>query len=110
MELLKPYEMPRGDRSVARFLRTVISAVGALHRHGYVHRDIKPSNILMRTNGAPVLVDFRLACPLSQIERDKNAPSTARQRSAWEPTAIRLQSSSVDRMWDGKPTFMPSAC
>ena len=75
MELLRHYEMPRGDRSVARFLRTVISAVGALHRHGYVHRDIKPSNILMRTNGAPVLVDFGLACPLSQIERDKNALS-----------------------------------
>ena len=29
----------------------------------------------MRTNGDPVLVDFGLACPLSQIERDKNALS-----------------------------------
>lgn len=75
MELLKPYEMPRGDRASARFLRTVIGAVGALHRHGYVHRDIKPSNILMRANGEPVLVDFGLACPLSQVERDKNALS-----------------------------------
>ena len=75
MELLKPYEMPRGDRAAARFLRTVIGAVGALHRHGYVHRDIKPSNVLMRANGEPVLVDFGLACPLSQVERDKNALS-----------------------------------
>ena len=75
MELLMPYEMPCGDRAAARFLRTVIGAVGALHHHGYVHRDIKPSNVLMRANGEPVLVDFGLACPLSQVERDKNALS-----------------------------------
>ncbi len=75
MELLKPYELPRGDRAVARFLRTIIGAVGALHRHGYVHRDIKPSNVLMRADGEPVLVDFGLACPLSQVERDRNALS-----------------------------------
>ena len=75
MELLKPYEMPRGDRQTARFLLTVVRAAGALHRHGYVHRDIKPDNILMRPNGDPVLVDFGLACPLSQSARARNALS-----------------------------------
>lgn len=75
MELLKPFEMPRGDRPTARFLQTIVRATGALHRQGYVHRDIKPDNVLMRPNGDPVLVDFGLACPLSQVARERNALS-----------------------------------
>lgn len=75
MELLKGCELPNRDRKVAAFLQKVISAVQALHKHGYLHRDIKPQNILMRDDGEPVLVDFGLACPISKAERAKKAIS-----------------------------------
>ena len=74
-ELLHRCELPKGDRKVAAFLRQVISAAAELHRHGYVHRDIKPSNILARGDGTPVLIDFGLACPASETEREREALS-----------------------------------
>ena len=75
MEFLRGFELPCGDRPVAEFLLTLVSAVDELHRHGYVHRDIKPANVLMRDNGEPVLIDFGLACPVSKVQREKNALS-----------------------------------
>lgn len=74
-ELLRGYELPKGDRKVAAFLKQIISAVDELHRHGYVHRDIKPANILARKDGTPVLIDFGLACPVSAAKREKEALS-----------------------------------
>ncbi len=74
-ELLKGYDMPKGDWTVAAFLMQIISATEELHRHGYVHRDIKPANILARKDGTPVLIDFGLACPISAEEREKEALS-----------------------------------
>jgi len=74
-ELLKGYDLPKGDRKVAAFLAQIISATEELHRHGYVHRDIKPANILARKDGTPVLIDFGLACPISAKEREKKSLS-----------------------------------
>ncbi len=74
-ELLKGYDLPKGDRKIAAFLMQIISATEELHRHGYVHRDIKPANILARRDGTPVLIDFGLACPTSAEEREKEALS-----------------------------------
>ena len=42
------------------FLR-VCGAVEHAHRHLVVHCDLKPSNVLVRANGAPVLLDFGIA-------------------------------------------------
>ena len=75
VELLKGGDLPRGDRRVAAFLGQIISAAAELHRHGFVHRDIKPANILWREDGTPVLIDFGLACPVSAVEREKDALS-----------------------------------
>ena len=71
MEFLRGLELPCGDRPVAEFLLTLVSAVDELHRHGYVHRDIKPANVLMRDNGEPVLIDFGQA---HRIEEGRLAP------------------------------------
>ncbi len=75
LEFLRSLELPSRDRGVASFLLQVASAVGELHRHGYVHRDVKPANILAREDGTPVLIDFGLACPISSVKREKDALS-----------------------------------
>ncbi len=75
LELLHGLDLPSGDGKVAAFLRQVASAVGELHRHGYVHRDVKPANILAREDGTPVLIDFGLACPISAVKRERDALS-----------------------------------
>ena len=41
-------------------VRTQISGLSVLHRHGIMHRDIKPENCLIDYNGGVVLGDFGL--------------------------------------------------
>lgn len=55
-------EDPEGwaERFLAMFV-ALVDAVGTIHHHGVVHRDIKPGNVLVRSNGAPVLIDAGLA-------------------------------------------------
>jgi hypothetical protein len=46
-------------RAVARVVRDVARALGAVHGEGVVHRDVKPSNVLVRQeDGSAVLADF----------------------------------------------------
>lgn len=75
MELLGRYERPHSERQIAIFLGKIVSAIQALHAHGYLHRDIKPQNILMRKAGEPIVVGFGLACPISEtnVEADVHA-------------------------------------
>lgn len=44
-----------------RLLRTMLTALTALHRHGIIHRDIKPDNIWLFADGGIRLGDFGLA-------------------------------------------------
>jgi len=71
-ELLEERPLPSKEGEIAKFIQQVASAVGELHKLGYVHRDIKPSNILWRIGGTrsvassvPVLIDLGLVKPLS---------------------------------------------
>ncbi|MBX3471349.1 MAG: serine/threonine protein kinase [Planctomycetes bacterium] len=47
-------------RAVA-IVRALCDAVEALHAQGVIHRDLKPQNVIVRPDGAPVLLDFGVA-------------------------------------------------
>ncbi len=48
---------PRED-SLRALLNALCPVVEAVHEAGVIHRDLKPDNIVLRPNGAPVLIDF----------------------------------------------------
>lgn len=47
-------------------IRRLCEPLAYIHGEGFVHRDLKPSNIFVRTDGAPVLMDFGLAWIIQQ--------------------------------------------
>lgn len=49
-----------------RLFRNVCRAVAFAHQRLIVHCDLKPSNVLVRADGAPVLLDFGIACALDR--------------------------------------------
>ena len=46
---------------VRRLVEPILDALSLLHAQNVIHRDVSPDNILMRGNGAPVLLDLGAA-------------------------------------------------
>jgi serine/threonine protein kinase len=48
------------------YLIKILSAIGLLHKMGYVHRDISPGNFLINAEGQITLIDIELAYPINK--------------------------------------------
>lgn len=56
--------------SIDVFLQ-IAAALIVIHRSGLCHRDLKPANVMLRPNGAIVLIDFGLATTLESTQLTK---------------------------------------
>ncbi|MCO5170821.1 MAG: serine/threonine protein kinase [Planctomycetes bacterium] len=52
---------PLAPRQAAELARGLADALADVHALGVVHRDLKPENVIVRPDGAPVLIDFGIA-------------------------------------------------
>jgi tetratricopeptide (TPR) repeat protein len=57
-------------RDTLRILEQLCNTLGYVHGQGVVHRDLTPRNVVIRPDGAPVLVDFGLALGNERPGRD----------------------------------------
>lgn len=83
-------------RDVLRVVGALLSALGEVHRQGWVHRDVKPGNVLLGTAGEVKLGDFGI---VREDDSDITGPGVALGTSAFmspeqmdEPAAVTTRS------------------
>jgi serine/threonine protein kinase len=54
-------QAPLDESAVLELLIPILEGLRVVHEQSFLHRDIKPANVLMRDQGAPVLLDFGAA-------------------------------------------------
>src|SRR5690606_27155973 len=47
--------------ALLRVMRGQCGPLAHLHARGVVHRDLKPDNVVLRDDGAPIIIDFGVA-------------------------------------------------
>lgn len=66
MERIEGKPFPHGSEpvrweSLRMTVLELLRALARIHRAGFVHGDLKPSNVIVRSDGAPVILDLGLA-------------------------------------------------
>jgi eukaryotic-like serine/threonine-protein kinase len=64
---------PLPPAEAARLVAGVVEGLAALHAAGLVHGDVKPRNVIVRPDGAPVLIDQGAAPPV-EAQAELTAP------------------------------------
>ena len=57
-QYLKQKNSAYGQDEILSIMMPILEGLKEVHKYKYLHRDIKPGNILLRSNNAPVLIDF----------------------------------------------------
>ncbi|PYI57275.1 serine/threonine protein kinase [Paenibacillus flagellatus] len=72
-----------------RLLRRLSDIVAYVHRAGFVHRDIRIPNVMLREDGTLALIDFGLACPVSDepVDGEETERYAEEKRIRREPVA-----------------------
>ncbi|HNR92849.1 MAG TPA: protein kinase, partial [Dokdonella sp.] len=70
--------LPRVRR--LRLLQQVCRAVHYAHQRLVIHRDLKPANVLVRADGAPVLLDFGIA---KLLDAESSGPQQTQTGMPW---------------------------
>ena len=60
-DLRQRLQHPIRPAQALQYARRITSALEVVHAAGMLHRDLKPPNIMLRSDGATVLIDFGLA-------------------------------------------------
>jgi len=55
---LRQVNRPLTQEEILGIVIPILEGLKEVHRYNFLHRDIKPGNILLRSNNAPVLIDF----------------------------------------------------
>lgn len=65
LQSLVQYYQHEMDNQRVKLIRQAASAVGAVHKAGFLHRDICPEHFLVSKAGVVKLIDFSVAIPLT---------------------------------------------
>ena len=79
----------------------VCNALEYAHARGVLHRDLKPGNIMLGKYGETLLVDWGLAKPAGQVERDESRDETLLRPRSGSGAAMTQMGSAI-----GTPAYM----
>ncbi len=66
---------PMDPLKAAEMGMAILDALSEAHGRGVIHRDLKPSNIIVDAKGSPHVMDFGIACRISEKSTLPNADS-----------------------------------